>query len=334
MSDQSTTTAPRSIFRVLLRIIGWPIATFFLLFSLLCLSILFSGWLVPILIASLIIAITVWRRRLRWYAVLCFGLFFMIFFVLSFRTPQQDRNWEEPLTVLPHCTIDGTILTIEHVRNFNWRSRDDYDARWETRSYDINKLRGIDMIVQPFGWGDLTAHTMLTFDFGDDGHLLLTIEARRIDGQSWGPVAGILNEFELIYIFADERDALGVRAIQGHEFYGLPTVTDPLWRRAFLLSLCTTSNSIARRPRFYHTLRDNCTTEWLRAVDKLSGRFIGIQIDTILNGRIGRLLHRTGAVDTDLSYEDARRHFRLDQRVLQHLGDPDFSNRIRESTPL
>ncbi|TVQ81562.1 MAG: DUF4105 domain-containing protein [Phycisphaeraceae bacterium] len=334
MTDEKPASAPRSVARLLLHTIGWPIATFILLFSLLCLSVLFSGWLVPILIALLIIGITVWRRRLRWYAGLSCALFFMIFFVVSLRTPQQDRNWEEPLTVLPRCTIDGAILTIEGVRNFEWRSRDDYDARWETRSYDIDKLRSIDMIVQPFGWGDLTAHTMLTFDFGDDGHLLLTIEARRIDGQAWGPVAGILNEFELIYIFADERDALGVRAIQGHEFYALPTVTDPLWRKAFLLSLCATSNSILNRPRFYHTLRDNCTTEWLRAVDKLSGRIWGVQIDTILNGRVGRLLHRTGAVDTDLSYEDARRHFRLDQRVLRHLHDPDFSNLIRQSTPL
>lgn len=334
--DHKKTDKQRAnLLHILMRIAGWPLFTALFLFTAICLFVV-SGklWIAPIVLLLVGIAVVFLTRRLRWFATLTLACLIGIFVFVSFRTPQKDRNWDVALSVMPRITVEGSTLTIENLRSFNRRSRDDFDARWETRTYDLDNLRGVDMILQPLPFSDLASHTMLSFDFGPDGWLLLTIEARRIEGQPWGPVAGILNEFELIYLFTTERDALGGRAQQGFELVSYPTVTDPLWRRAFLLSLCATSNSLANRPRFYHTLRDNCTTEWIRAVDKLSGRIWGVQVETVLNGGMGRLLHRTGAMDTDLPYNEARTQFRIDQRILEYLDHPDFSNIIRHrATP-
>ncbi len=320
-----------TLLHILVRIMGWPLVAILFLFTMICLFVV-SGrlWIAPIILLMAAFAVVFLTRRLRWFATLTLACLIGIFIFVSFRTPQKDRNWDEALSVMPRITVEGSTLTIENLRNFNWRSRQDFDARWETRSYNLDNLRSVEMILQPLPLSDLASHTMLSFDFGPDGWLLLTIEARRIKGQPWGPVAGLLNEYELIYLFTDERDALGIRGRQNLELVSYPTVTDPLWRRAFLLSLCATSNSLANRPRFYNTLRDNCTTEWIRAVDKLSGRIWGVQLETVLNGGMGRLIHRTGAMDTDLQYEQARKHFRIDQRILEHLDDPDFSNLIRK----
>ncbi len=311
--------------------IGWPIFIILFIIALSAVQIILGrSWIAPAIILTLAVVIVLRTRKLRWFAVLTLALLAGAIIWRSFQTARTDRDWSEELSVMPCASLDGTILTIENLRHFSWRSSTDYDARWETRSYNLDNLQGIDMIVQPFPYSDLMAHTMLSFDFGPDGRLLLSIEARKEKGEPYGPVAGVLAQFELIYLFMDERDALGIRARQGHSFIAYPTRTDPLWRKAFLLGLCTTSNTLAHRPRFYNTLRDNCTTEWLRAVDELSGRFIGVQIDTVLNGRIGRLMHRENAIDTDLPYEDARRFFRVDQRVLEHIDDPRFSDLIRQ----
>lgn len=331
-SDKAEAQASRRLTYLHLvgKTIGWPI--FFVLFIIALAAaqiILGRSWIAPAIILTLAIVIVVRTRKLRWFAALTIALLAGAIIWRSLQTPSSDRDWAEELSVMPRASLDGTILTIENLRNFNWRSSTDYDPRWETRSYDLENLQAIDMIVQPFPYSDLMAHTMLSFDFGTDGRLLLSIEARKEKGEPYGAIPGVLAQFELIYLFMDERDAFGIRAGQGHSFIAYPTRTDPLWRKAFLLGLCTTSNSLAHRPRFYNTLRDNCTTEWLRAVDKLSGRFIGVQIDTVLNGRIGRLMHREGAIDTDLPYEQARRFFRIDHRVLQNIHDPRFSELIR-----
>ncbi|MEL6330244.1 MAG: DUF4105 domain-containing protein [Planctomycetota bacterium] len=244
-------------------------------------------------------------------------------------TPRLDRPWQPQLERQASAIVEGDRLTIRDVRDFRWNPDGSFEPSWTTREYSLASLRGIEMILEPFPANPLMAHTMLSFDFGEDGRLLLSIEARKEIGEDYGAIKGGLNRFELMYIFLDERDAYGIRAHEDKQLYAFPIRADALRLRAFLLSLCATANILQTQPRFYQIVRDNCTTAWIEHSDALAEQPLGLQLDTVFNGRIARRLHAAGEVETDLSYEEAKRLFRIDDRVLDCLDSPDFSDCIR-----
>src|SRR5690554_2302668 len=55
-------------------------------------------------------------------------------------SPSHDRVWADDVAELLHAEVDGSQVRLHKVRNFDWRSRDDYTVRWETRDYDLDRL--------------------------------------------------------------------------------------------------------------------------------------------------------------------------------------------------
>jgi hypothetical protein len=289
------------------------------------------------LIAAAATTLLLRPRRARW--MLASGLTLVVA-ALVWRgslTPSNDRRWWEDTSVLPTISSDGDLVTIEGVRNWTWHADGGREPAWETRTYDLTKLVGVDLIVEPFPASELMAHTMLSFDFGDQGWLTLTIEARKEICEDYGALGGALNRFELIYIFADERDAMTVRAVQrGAPLYAYPIRIGLPQEglRRFFESVCASANALHSEPRFYHIIRDNCTTVWIKhadAVAEVEGakERLGLQLDTVFNGRITRLFHARGYIDTDLPFAEARERFRVDDEVIEHAEDEDFSALIR-----
>ena len=66
--------------------------------------------------------------------------------------PSNDRDWDPSMAVLPRAVIAGDAVTIENVRNLEYRSIDDFTPRYETRTYHLSNIRGVDVIF--FDWGD------------------------------------------------------------------------------------------------------------------------------------------------------------------------------------
>ena len=112
--------------------------------------------------------------------------------------------WRNP----PTAEIQGNQLTVRNVRNFDYRTETDFTPRWETRTYDLSKLRGLDLYV--IYWGSPSiAHTILSWEFDDGQHLAVSIETRKETGESYSAVRGFFRQYELYYVLADERDVVG-----------------------------------------------------------------------------------------------------------------------------
>jgi len=100
-------------------------------------SRLFAGILATgfALAALLVTALTrpIWRMWLA-FAVLFFAVQFWWLGIEA----SNDREWLPSVAEIPVPTIEGDILTLENVRNFHYRSGDDFDEIWETRQYDLS----------------------------------------------------------------------------------------------------------------------------------------------------------------------------------------------------
>ncbi|MAS95233.1 MAG: hypothetical protein CMO55_18705 [Verrucomicrobiales bacterium] len=318
----------RKILRWILR--GLTPALWFI--AALLITILAVGSLIPgFMIALGLVGLVAYRHKIRWTFAVGIALCLLTIFWRSSLNPSHDRNWWEELTRLPKITLEGDNLTITDVRDFTWNKDGTHKANWETRQYQLQNLKGAELILEPFPGSSLMAHTMISFDFGEDGHLLLSIEARKEIGEEYGPIPGGLNRFELIYLFMDEKDGLGIRANKGHELYAFPARIDPIHLRAFFLSLCASANNLHNKPMFYHILEHNCTTVWIQHADLISNDPVGIRLESIFNGKIAHYLLKKNIIDTDLDYEEAKEKFRIDEQIRNWDETSEFSKWIREN---
>jgi hypothetical protein len=124
--------------------------------------------------------------------------------------PSNDREWLVDVARPPSATFDGDLVTISNVRNFHYRSETDFDENWETRTYDLSQIRGLDIYLSYWG-SPMIAHTIMSWDFADGQHLAVSIETRKEVGEEYSAILGFFRQFELYYVAADERDLIGLR---------------------------------------------------------------------------------------------------------------------------
>src|SRR5262249_19564321 len=116
--------------------------------------------------------------------------------------PSNDRDWDPCVAVLPRATRDGDAVTIENVRNLEYRSPRDFTPRYETRTLRLANLTGLDIIF--FNWGSpWMSHPVLVFDFGPDGRVCISIEVRYRKGQKYSVLRSLYRQQELIFVAAD-----------------------------------------------------------------------------------------------------------------------------------
>jgi hypothetical protein len=108
-----------------------------------------------------------WRDRARWPAIVfAISGLALLGGWLALR-PSHDRIWADDVARLLRAEVEGSRVTLHNVRNFEWRSEDDYTARWETREYDLDRVASADLFLS-YWMGPQIAHTLISFGF-DDG---------------------------------------------------------------------------------------------------------------------------------------------------------------------
>ena len=248
--------------------------------------------------------------------------------------PRHDRPWQPNLARLPEAEIDGDIVTIRNVRNTLYLSADEYVPRYRTDRYDLRQLASVDLLICPFDAAPALAHTMLSFGFDDGRYLALSIEARLEKGESYSASIGALDQFELIYILADERDPILLRTKYRRDpvyLYPLNLSRDEC-RRVFL-SVLEEVNHLAEVPQFYHTLNNNCTTGIVAHLTAARPTPAALDPRLVLTGWIDRVLYDYGWIDQGVSYEAARRAADITDRANRYADHPDFSLKIRKRRP-
>jgi hypothetical protein len=273
-----------------------------------------------------------WLSRQRRMSVIAIALFLGVVVWWSTIRPSHDRHWRPEVAVMPRAFIDGDRVHLTGVRNFDYRTRDDFTVRYEEREVLLSHLTALDFYVSYFMAGPV-GHTFLSFIFDNAPPLSISIETRPEVGESFAPIASLFKQFELIYVVGDERDLVGVRANYRHEavyLYRLSTSPDDA--RRLLLVYLARINELADRPEFYHLLTNSCTINIVRYANA-AGRVGRLDVRHLLNGLVDSYLYFSGRIDTTLPLDELRRRSQINEAAQAADGAPDFSQRIRASLP-
>ncbi|MEN9974656.1 MAG: hypothetical protein RLZZ282_662 [Verrucomicrobiota bacterium] len=266
-----------------------------------------------------------WRAKL--------GLALTIAIVVGWWFTQQAcqyRDWKPEVLLTPYATIEGEVVTMHNVRNFDYRSEEDFTPRYEVRHLDLRNLRGLDIFITYWG-SPYMAHPILSFDFGPDGRVCFSIETRPVRGQAYSAIGGLYRQFELAYIVADERDVIRVRTNfrKGEDVY-LYRVNEPLVKTIFM-EYVRTVNELHETPRWYNAITDNCTSA-IRHQRSASDR-PPWDWRMLVNGFGDELLYERGALDRSLPFAELKQRAHINERAHAANDAPDFSQRIRVGMP-
>lgn len=248
--------------------------------------------------------------------------------------PSHERVWADDVARLLEARVEGDRVVLRNVRNFDWRSETDYTPRWETREYDLSQLRSADLILS-YWMGPAIAHTLVSFDFGAGGRVVLSLEIRKERHESFSAIGGFFRRFESVIIAADERDIVRTRSnARGEDVYLYRLAASPQALRQLFLGYMARAEALRRAPAFYNTLTSNCTT----IVFDLARQIVpGLPLDyrLLLSGYFAEYAYDQGGLAPGFDYATLHALGHINARALQADAHPalPFSQAIRRGVP-
>ena len=246
--------------------------------------------------------------------------------------PSNDRDWQSDVARPPTAEINGDLVTIHNVRNFDYRTETDYDEHWEDRTYDLSKLTAVDLFLSYWGAPGI-AHTLVSWEFSNNLPLVISIETRKEKGEAYSAIRGFFRDYELYYVIADERDLVRLRTNYRGEQVFLYRIRMPLpTARALLVDDLEEADRLSEHPRWYNAATHNCTTAIRKHVQRVTA---GNPFDwrILVNGYLDQLMYERRTIDTSLPFAELRRISEVTERAKAADKDPEFSKRIREGIP-
>jgi hypothetical protein len=248
----------------------------------------------------------------------------------SRRSPSNDRDWIDEQKVLAYAEITSDKVRVHNIRNAQFFSYRDCVVDYYDKTYDLTKLQTVDFVTIPFADNRAIAHTLLSFGFEGGDHVGVSAEVRLEKGESYSAAVGLLGQFELMYVVADERDLLPVRPEFRHvDVLLYRTTATSAQARALFVDVMKRVNQLHDHPEFYDTLRNNCTTNIVRHINALAPGRVPYDYRVLLPGYADSLAYDLGLIDNSLPFDEVRRRARISDQILKYKDDPQFSQRIR-----
>ena len=247
-----------------------------------------------------------------------------------FTTPTNQGPWQ------PHYEKTATVEFYENIaiiRNFRRARYDESGAThtvaWSERQVDLNQLESVWYGISVFSAPGL-AHTFLSFDFGDEDPVVISVEARMRPDQTYTPLKGMLDNYHLIYVIADERDIIGVRTHKRpDEVYFMPITAGIDRRKKMFTDMSIRANSLHRQPEFYNTFTSNCTNSIMKETQIPAWQYY-LDPRIALPGFSDRIAYQYGVLDQTYSRETLRQAAHIQADNFSD-DDPEYYRKIRDS---
>lgn len=251
--------------------------------------------------------------------------------------PSNFRNWSDDQAIVPFAEFDGERVTVRHVRNCRYLSDDSYVVDYYDKSFSLADVRTVDFLVCPFPDTPSIAHTMLSFGIereDDEGggrdYLAASVEIRKEKGEEYSAWKGSARQYELMYVLADEQDAIDLRVNhRGEDVYLYRSTATPEQTRDLLVDVLRRANKLAVEPEFYDTLTNNCTLNIVRHINRLSPHRVAYDYRVLLPGHSDRLAYDLGLIERHGTFAETKVRAHVNDLAQRHHGKAAFSERIR-----
>ncbi|MET0378050.1 MAG: DUF4105 domain-containing protein [Spongiibacteraceae bacterium] len=297
------------------------------LFAVLTLAAVIALFFRPLFLHSL--SSRNWRRRAVAAYVVAFAALLVWWSTID---PSNDRDWQSDVMVLPSATIDGDVVTVHNIRNFDYRSEFDYTPNYYDKQFDLRELTGVDVIAV-YWMGPAIAHVFLSFEFNRDDHLAISIETRKEKAEAYSTLKGFFRQYELYYVVADERDVIRLRTNYRHDpvedVYVYRAKGDVANGRRLFMEYVHQINALTTEPEFYNTLTTNCTTSiWLNT--RVNAQHLPLSWKVLVSGYLPQYLYDEGRLESyGLGFADLQQRVHVNARALAAGDATDFSQLIR-----
>ena len=245
--------------------------------------------------------------------------------------PSHDRQWAVEQAVLPQAEFDGCDATVRNIRRCDFRSAEDFSISYYDKTFSLDDVRSVDVIIVPFSqWPDI-AHVMMSFGFEGEEYLGVSVEGRREVKESYNPLSGAARQYELIYVVADERDLIPLRTnVWLDEVYLYRLNLSPEEARSMFVDVMRRVNRLEETPEFYHTITNNCSLNLFEHLKKVRPEQVRLNdMRILLAGQADRMLFEAGLLATEETFEQTRMAARVNYAAYRWRDDPQFSALIR-----
>ncbi len=244
--------------------------------------------------------------------------------------PSNDRIWMPSVAKSPHAVIKGNSVEIFDIRHFAYQTENDVIENYYDKIYQLDDLDSLSFILSYWDGGTAVAHTILSFGFKNGGYLAVSAETRQEKGEPQELIQGFFNQYEMIYILADERDIIRLRTnFRKEEVFLYPTTLSNKEIRQIFDVIIARVNKLYTQPEFYNTLTQNCYTTLRADFSVISPPKNRFDWRILANGYADQMLYENGVINTDLSFAEAKGFFHINQYVAEDNSADNFSKKIR-----
>ena len=247
--------------------------------------------------------------------------------------PLANRNWIPNHARQATTVRHGDFVTIRNIRNTTYRTATDYTTRYYDATFPLAELTSVDLIEVPFKGLPSVAHVEVSFGFSDGRHLGVSVEARYEVGESYDPLGGVCNQFELIYVIADERDTIRINTdINGNDVYLYRLNLKQQEVQAMFLDMMNRANKLATQPEFYHTVRNNCASNVIAHINKARPNAVPREYRALFPGYLDHLLYDVDMIVTESkTFKEARGLAKINTLAREYGDTEYFSAGIRQN---
>lgn len=244
--------------------------------------------------------------------------------------PRSERAWIPEQNVLATSAIGTSTIEVKNIRNFSYRSATDFDQKYYDESFARGSVKNIWFVLVPFG-GHQIAHAFISFEFDDGKFLAVSVEARREVGESYSPIKGLLHQYELAYIVADERDVIGLRtSIHKDNVYLYKINTTKETANNIFEDVLARANKLNQAPEFYNTLTNSCASNLVFHAKNFGNKKIPFDYRLFLPERSDELLYELDILVRDVPPAELKSKHLINDLANENLNQADFSKIIRQ----
>lgn len=179
-----------------------------------------------------------------------------------FLQPRNDRDWETDQKILPDIIFKDQEIEIKNIRNFFYRSENNYDSAYYTQAFKSEEVTEGHIGIVPFSRNPFIVHMLIKFAFQNKEHIVFSIEVRKRKNQKFVAWKTIFNQYEIMYVIANQNDVIDLR--NNHRknepvhMYRLNLSKEQV--KTLFLDMCRRSKKLKDNPEFFNLFFNSCSS--------------------------------------------------------------------------